>query len=167
ANYRRDAVDYLDFDYVHYDRFRRVAKHLAKLEKVSNPPPKRTWRWVSSFKPSPESLPRKNRSGTHAPGKCSGRRAKRDRRGGRRNSKLFTQRAAPRGSYAAPARIPGGLQVRRHLTARRAANVARRWPGPRRRRGPAGRGRRFRHEGRHRPSAFPRPVDRNTPSATR
>jgi hypothetical protein len=31
ANYHRDAVDvdYLDLDYVHYDRFRRVEEQLA------------------------------------------------------------------------------------------------------------------------------------------
>jgi hypothetical protein len=43
ANYYRDDVDVDYYDYVDYYRFGRVEKHLArKLEKVSNPPPKRT-----------------------------------------------------------------------------------------------------------------------------
>jgi len=44
--YQHDAVyvDDLDYDLSHYDRFRRVEKHLAKAKKtVSNPPPKPTW----------------------------------------------------------------------------------------------------------------------------
>jgi hypothetical protein len=45
ANYHGIVgADYVDYDYYH--RFGRVEKRLAKLEKVSNPPPERTRRWV-------------------------------------------------------------------------------------------------------------------------
>jgi hypothetical protein len=41
ANYY-DEVDYQ----VDYHRFERVEKVASKAKRVSNPPPKRTWRWV-------------------------------------------------------------------------------------------------------------------------
>jgi hypothetical protein len=50
------AVDYFDYDYFDDYRYRRVEKLASK--KSFQPTAEANWRWVSSFKPPPESLQR-------------------------------------------------------------------------------------------------------------
>src|SRR5690348_9711216 len=94
----------------------------SKLKRVSNPPPKRTWRWVSSFKPPPETLQPPDlgltRSAGHEPGKCS-----------RRSSRAVLRRATGRSALWRRGRNEwhedSGVQVWRQFPAGSRAHVAR------------------------------------------